>query len=412
MKRFISVGVLVLTMGTTGVALADEPPQSLREDIRELQARLAALEAQERENRMIPPTGGYGGIPQIIPGVNISGYADVSYTYSLNESNNFLNTARVFDTESHGFTPHAFELVFEKPISDEQPVGFRADLFTGDDASVIKATGLGASTTDVPFDLQQAYVNFRVPVGNGLDFKVGKFVTLLGAEVIESPANWNFSRSYMFGYSIPFTHTGLLASYPWTEWFSTNLGAVNGWDIVDDNNKAKTILGSFTLGPWSGLSWTTAYVVGAERANNNKDRRFVFSNILSWTPMEKLAFMVNYDYGWEKDAVGGAAVTGSDNAHWQGVAVYAKYSLTDRWALAGRWELFHDMDNYRVTNAGSGLDDVRYLGYTLTSEWKLYDKLIARLEYRLDQANAQVFRHDQGINNHQNTVSAELIYPF
>ena len=41
--------------------------------------------------------------------------------------------------------------------------------------------------------LEQAYASFRVPVGNGWDFKAGKFVSILGYEVIERPANMNIT---------------------------------------------------------------------------------------------------------------------------------------------------------------------------------------------------------------------------
>ena len=39
-----------------------------------------------------------------------------------------------------------------------------------------------------------------------MDF--GKFVTSAGAEVIESKDNWNYSRSLLFAYAIPYWHFG------------------------------------------------------------------------------------------------------------------------------------------------------------------------------------------------------------
>jgi hypothetical protein len=44
--------------------------------------------------------------------------------------------------------------------------------------------------------------------------KGGKFVTLLGYEVIEAPNNLNFSRSFLFSLAIPLTHVGALVTYP------------------------------------------------------------------------------------------------------------------------------------------------------------------------------------------------------
>ena len=53
------------------------------------------------------------------------------------------------------------------------------------------------------FDMQEAYISARIPIGNGPVLKVGKFVTLLGYEVIESPLNLNYSRGYLFSLAHP-----------------------------------------------------------------------------------------------------------------------------------------------------------------------------------------------------------------
>ena len=66
----------------------------------------------------------------------------------------------------------------------------------------------GARTTPS----QEAYGSSKIPIGSGLTIKGGKFVTLLGYEVIESPNNLNFSRSFMFSFAIPLTHVGGLVS--------------------------------------------------------------------------------------------------------------------------------------------------------------------------------------------------------
>ena len=62
--------------------------------------------------------------------------------------------------------------------------------------------------------LQQAYLTAVLPVGAGLTVDVGKFVTHMGNEVIESKDNWNYSRSFLFAYAIPYYHTGIRLTYP------------------------------------------------------------------------------------------------------------------------------------------------------------------------------------------------------
>lgn len=347
-------GVLALALTLTGLppVWADEADTAaLKAEVEVLKDRLARLESQLAQATLQggvemgeKPIPGLLQLPSGLQGLQMSGYADVSYIYNFNEPDPTSGTSgapartnrgRAFDNEPNGFTPHALELVLEKPITDEMPFGFRTDLFVGDDAEVFGAgTGLGLASDEI--ELQQAYIAARTPV-EGLEVKVGKFVTLLGAEVIESPANWNFSRSYMFNYAIPFTHTGVLASYPLGELGSATLGVVNGWERVDDNNKAKSILGNITLTPLDSLTVSSNLITGAEQTGDSRNKRTVISNVITWTPpIERLTLMADYDYGHESGLVQGTGARGFEAANWQGLALYGKYDLTDTWSLAGR----------------------------------------------------------------------------
>ena len=64
----------------------------------------------------------------------------------------------------------------------------------------------GGSPTFLQY-LKEVYASVLAPVGKGLEIDAGKFVTPMGAEVIESDANWNYSRSLLFNYAIPFSTT-------------------------------------------------------------------------------------------------------------------------------------------------------------------------------------------------------------
>lgn len=436
-KRLRGGGLIVisaycLALSAT-VASAEDPSlagdkaelQLLKARLEKLEKRVEEKDAASQQLTGISSIGEKPGasmmmLPSGLQGLGMSGYVDTSYVYNFEHPDPGAsrgNRGRVFDTDAGGFTPHVAELVLEKPITDEMPVGFRTDLFFGDDAELIHSTGAGTGTDQ--FDLQQAYVTARVPLGNGLDFKVGKFVTLLGAEVIESPANWNFSRSFLFGYAIPFTHTGVLASYSLGDIGSVTAGVVNGWDIVDDNNNGKSLLGNITITPVKGVSLALNGITGPERTSDNRNDRTVMDIVASWTPIEPLSFMLNYDYGHESSTTHGAApaAAGFDTANWQGLAFYTKYALTPKWSLAGRAEWFNDMDNTRTGLTGPGgstlIDGINFTEYTLTSQWQLYEHLIARLEYRHDQASDRVFfAGGDGFDNAQDTIATEFIVHF
>ena len=396
-------------------AWADDE-QGLKGEIQVLKERLAQLEARLEKaetGALLPPTGGEPGpAVGIPPNLHIHGFAEASYLYNWNAPQTRVNTLRTFDTEAHGFTPHKFDLTVQSPLTDDQPVGFRTDVVVGDDAEIIGSAGLGSTADEI--DLKQAYVLARAPIGEGLDFKIGKFVTLLGSEVIEDidSFNWNFSHSYLFGYAIPFTHTGVLMSYPFAKQVAATVGVVNGWDNVDDNNGAKTLLGQLSLSPSDQVTLYYNTVFGAEQGGNNNNQRFVNDLVLLWKPTEQLQLMLNYDYGWEDDAV---ALT--KNANWTGLAEYIRYQLTDWWALAFRGEWFHDANGVR-TGFSSGINgvagnDVNLYEYTFTNEFKVFKNLITRLEYRHDQSSERIFRSgDLAQRSHQDTIGVQVIYPF
>jgi len=398
---------------------AEDP--GLKAEIEVLKERLARLEGQmaASEGTVIPPTGGEGAVialPSGLQGVQLSGFVDTAYTYSFNEANSFGNTLRVFDTEASGFTPHNAQLVLEKAAEEGSPVGFKTALMFGEDAEVVGGVTTGLGGTGNEFEIQQAYVEYLAPIGNGLDIIAGKFATLAGAEVIESMDNWNYSRSFMFGFAIPFTHTGLRLSYPLSETLSLTGGFSQGYDLVDEGNKAKTVETNLSWAPAENVSLGATYYFGAEQANDSHDQRHLLDVVASYQPTDDLSLMLNVDFAREEDVL---SETGGGSATWNGIATYAKYDLSDRWSIAGRWEVFNDDDGVRTgVNAagtsptGSTLADLQLMEWTFTNEYQFNPHLIARLEYRLDKADSDIFIHDQGFKDYQNTVAVELIAPF
>ena len=82
------------------------------------------------------------------------------------------------------------------------------------------------------FDPTQYYLTYTAPIGSGISFEAGRFVTLLGAEIIPVYNNQNFneSRGLLFNLGEPLTHTGIRASYTFNDYVSATAGLNNGWD--------------------------------------------------------------------------------------------------------------------------------------------------------------------------------------
>lgn len=351
-------------------------------------------------------------------GISISGFLDTSYTWSSNHpgfGNDDDISLRVFDKDHNEVVFNHFNLTLEKPEKD-WGVGFKLVADFGRTAELLREATLWGSKLQVPgggsggepsAELREAFLTLTLPVGEGLQVKGGKFVTLLGAEVIPTPGypNPNISRSYMFGFSIPFTHTGVLFTYPLFKVLSISAGPVTGWDNPRDNNGQPSFLGGFNFTPVESFALASSLIIGPEQRHRSGRTRAVLSNVATIKPVPPLTLLLNYDYGHEED------VTASlRDATWQGFAAIAAYDWTDRFNAAVRLELFRDSDGARN---GIISRDVKLYGLTLTGAYKFTAKLLGRVELRQDWANRDTFQKgDTGRDKNQTSFALQAVYTF
>ncbi len=393
----------------------DPEREALRAEIRALKSRLSALESRldDTEKKVSEgpawPAERYK-LPEYLHDLTISGMVSSSANYNANEPNDRLNRFHQFDSTANTFQVDTAELIFHK--HPEEGIGFRTDLIFGEIADNIASGGTSSSDN---VDLQQAYVNYRASVyDRPLDIWFGKYVTLAGAEVIEDPSNynWNITHSFMFYYSIPFTHTGARATYAATDWLTAIVGVNNGWDVLTDNNHAKTLETGLSLTPYDWLSWFTSFYHGAEQASDQGNQRSLVSSVLTVKPMENLTAMVNVDYTFEENAI-----TPGANAEWYGIAGYLRYMLTEKWGLSGRVEFFNDKDGVRTVGPGANggpttATPQELWEFTLTTDYQLYAGLVGRLEYRHDKSDRNLFQDKGTADDSQDLVTLQFLYAF
>jgi hypothetical protein len=336
----------------------------------------------------------------LLDGIDIGGVVEVAYQTALSSDSRLL-FGRVFDNQAEQFTLHQGEIWFERVSSPESPFGFNLDILAGDDAEKIHSLGLGDSSDS--FDLTQAYVTYQV--GEGLVLKAGKFVTLHGAEYIRRSQNFNYSRSYLFGYAIPFTHTGVLATYTGDALTVTG-GIVNGWDNTDDNNDDKSFHGAVGFTASDAVSFSLGGTYGAEGVSSSNKRALVDA-IVTLKPTDGLTVMFNYDWGEDEGAVTDPLSGDPSDAEWDGLAGYLTYELTDAFTIGARAEYFNDDDGFRL-----GAGPLELWEGTLTMGYELRGGLTAYLEYRHDESSNGELVFDDFTEDSQDTLALELVGSF
>jgi hypothetical protein len=349
-------------------------------------------------------TKAVAALPKWFDDLAVNAFVSTAYEYNGNRPTNGASSYRVFDFSDNSFNLDVAELVVQIAASKPNDAGFRVDLAAGNSIPQITKT---QDQTAAQFDLQQAFASYIAPLGSGLRFDVGKFVTHMGYEVIEGydGYNDNYSRSILFGYAIPFTHTGVKASYAFSSKVAGMVEVVNGWDLLRDNNRSKSVGAQLTLTPVAPLQVLLNWIGGPELANDNHTNRNVFDLVAILKPTNTLTLGVNGDYGKEN---GTSLVNPGSDATWKGIAGYATLALTNKFSVALRGETFHDEDGVRL---GTGTRATLSEG-TFTPTYKFTDHVLLRGEARYDKANQPILTKRGTLANTQTTVAANVIFVY
>src|SRR5713101_6613537 len=272
-------------------------------------------------------------------GISVSGYIDAMYTHS--DRNQAAFSTRVFDLENNSFALRQFGLQVAK--QPKEGFGGLVNITVGKDAQVIHSfPEFTSANTSSMFDVTQAFLQYATGL---LTVMAGKYVTLQGSEVIWTPTNVNSSHSILFG-AIPFTHTGVRATWALSDTVSLIAGVNNGWDQLTDVNKGKTLELGATLNPIKPLSITLSGYSGQEPTSaTTNGTRTSLNAVASYTIIDPLSVGVEV-LDVSQDNVGG------NKAKYNGVAAYVSYMFMPKLRGVLRAESFDDKNGFRF---GAGL---------------------------------------------------------
>ncbi len=394
-----------------------------------LSANPAAQQAAELQRAL--EEGGIG-IQTAPPGIRLSGYLDSSFADNFLPPNARIPTRMADDAiAGGGFNLNAVRLLLEKPLDDQNrwETGFRADLFVGQDAASMggpdNLSGLGVPTeagngrNSASFLLAEAYVTFRIPVGNAIDVKVGKFVPPLGFEVMERPANLNFTYGNLYTNLIPEMVTGMEAVYRPLDWVATTLGVLDG-----SFNAARAGFPFFgqstnTLGggtaylflasagidaPARNARLVVSGLYGPNGANPpgfglapflpgtgvfvesplNRAAPFFLGDVWAeWIPqaMHDRLLLAWETTGGFYEGVGSPGAGPARSSSWLGASLWAKYQANSLTSVALRTDWIHGSAD-EILSDHTGPTDI--WSATATVAFDIWENLMLRTEFRMD----------------------------
>jgi hypothetical protein len=295
--------------------------------------------------------------PKPEPRFKISGWVDSGITFNPDNPGDNQNFGRIFDDRANELLLNQVVINFERavaPQSGEFDWGFKLQFMYGSDARFIHSLGLFDRTANeiLQPDLVEAYLNFHFPIvtEGGLDLKLGKFVTLEGAETIDPRTNVFYSHTYIFNFGIPFNHTGAMATLHATKWIDLYGGLTRGVNTsVDDNNDSLAFHGGIGLNLLDGkLTALGATHIGPETVNDNHDNRYLNDITITVKPAKNFTSItdLNYIYDEAADATG------------YGIAQYFIYAINDVFSIGVRGEIWRDADGFYVASFAENDDAV------------------------------------------------------
>lgn len=345
--------------------------------------------------------GKANGVMTALSSTTISGYVNTSIHWNTGTGNESLpaHSYRMGE-KADGFNLDVVKLQIEKPLDEAQwSAGYKAELLFGGDARAFGTT-LDSNGDSSPAGIKQAYVALRAPVGNGLDFKVGVFDTVIGYEVFDAGSNPNYTRSYGFGME-PTTHTGVLASYQVSSALSFSVGIGNTIGPVIDQKanpphaeSYKTYMGSVALTApedWGFISGSTLYagIINGYNTGFDWDQTSYYLGATLNTPVKNLKVGASLDYVTTTGYHAGSSDSDGDAT---ALGLYTSFQATEKLSLHVRGE-YAETDtgllgtsgaNNELDGSGLAAGNSKIFALTTTLQYDLWNNVLSRLEMRWD----------------------------
>ena len=373
--------------------------------------------------------------------LKFSGHVEAGITGNPDGPSNNINFGHLFTDRANTPVMNQLLLTAERPIDPKAPgydFGFRLQGMYGTDARYTHFFNEFDRVTHSPYqwDIVEANVQAHLPVltAGGIDVKLGQYVTLEGAEVIDAAGNFFYSHSYIFNFGIPFKHTGVMTVTHINPLLDLYVGADTGVNASlfeqGDNNDAFAFHGGVGLNLLDGAVTVLATThIGPENPEGtpgvrvNSALRYLNDITVTWKISDALTSItdINYIHDDGLHASGG------------GVAQYLTYTLNDWLSVGGRAEVWRDDNGVFVAAFPGSLDFVNaergkpatVIGGGKTTYGaltvglnikppvpKVFDGAVVRPEIRFDDALNGTKPFNAGTKSSQVTLAVDVIVPF
>jgi len=239
-----------------------------------------------------------------------------------------------------------------------------------------------------------------VQVVNNLWLDAGIFSSQYGAESAIGKDNWTLTRS-MYAENSPYFESGAKLTYTPAEQVTIAGMLLNGWQNIQETNSNKAIGTQIQYKPAPQVLLNSSLFVGNEKPDSASQTRIFHDFYIIYQPTEALGIQAVFDYGMES-----ASVDSLSASDWFGLAVTARYKLSDKFAVALRGEHYNDKNGVIIaTGTNNGFQTT---GFSINADYIVSPNAMIRLEAKNYNSKDKIFVKDNTLTSSNTIITSSL----
>lgn len=325
--------------------------------------------------------------------LTFSGYVEAYYNYDFNKPANHERAAFIYNHNRHN--EFNINLAYLKASYSQSKVRANLSLMAGTYANANLAAETGVSK-----NIYEANVGIKLGEKTWLD--AGVLPSHIGFESAVSKDCWNLTRGILAENS-PYFESGARLTYaPNDKWTLVGL-VLNGWQRIRrvDGNNTPAFGTQIVFKPNSKTTLNYSTFIGSDKPDTARQMR-IFHNLYGiFQVTDDFGLTVGFDIGTEQKAKNSSEVN-----VWYAPILIGKYTINDKWAIAGRIENYTDKQGVIILN------NFLINGFSANLDFAPVSNAVFRIETRLLKAKNKIFTTEKNVYDQSFFITSSLAVSF
>ena len=332
--------------------------------------------------------------------LSISGYAEVYYQYDFNKPLDGNRPGFIYSHNRHN--KFNLNMGFIKAAYTTERVRANVAIATG--------TYMSANYAAEPGVLQHIFegnVGIKLSKKKNIWLDAGILPSHIGFESAVSKGCRTLTRS-MLAENSPYFEAGAKLTYTTDngKWTISGM-ALNGWQRITrlSGNSLMSWGTQIQFKPSDKVLLNYSTFIGTDKPDSARLSRFFHNFFGIFTINDKVELTLGFDIGTEEKTP-----NANSNNTWYAPVAILKYTINNKWAIAGRAEYYNDKNGVIIsTGTANGFQTT---GYSLNIDYAPVNNMLVRMEGRTLNSKDNVFIKGSNLVKGNSFVTTSIAVSF